>query len=120
MSDTAEILKKARGLGEAIASHARVAAMHSAQQKVQLDQAAQKLLRDYQDHANLIRRKESEGQPIEPREKHKLADLERGMASNDALKTMMRAQADYLDLMNQVHDAIEASLAEKTPSSPTP
>jgi len=97
-----------------------VQALHAAQKKVHDDAAAQKILKDYQQQANLIRRRESEGKPIEPDDKRKLAELERGMAANDALKAMMRAQADYLDLMNQVHEAIDAALARKTEADAKP
>jgi hypothetical protein len=34
------------------------------------------------------------------------------MASNEALKQLMRTQADYLELMNRVHEAMEGPIGE--------
>jgi cell fate (sporulation/competence/biofilm development) regulator YlbF (YheA/YmcA/DUF963 family) len=113
MTDAVDVLSKARLLGEALAAHPRVQAMHAAQRSVHADQAAQALLKQYQEHAAAIRRREAEGKPIEPADKRKLAELESGMAGNEALKRMMRAQADYLDLMNQVHETMDGALASK-------
>lgn len=120
MTDAVDVLMKAKTLGEALAVHPRVQAMHAAQRKVQDDAAAQKILKDYQQQASVIGRREAEGKPIEPEDKRKLADLQRLMAGNDVLKQMIRAQADYMDLMNQVHETIDGAMARKVEADAKP
>ncbi len=111
MSEIQELLSKARSLGEALAAHPRVTAYFAAQRAARADEPAQKLLQEYHNHLNRMHQLEAEQKPIEVADKHKLRDLETRIAGDDALKKLMRAQADYVDLMNQVNQAMEAPLA---------
>ncbi len=112
MSQIPELLAKARELGEALAAHPHVTTYYAAQRAARGDAAAQKLLQDYHSHLNRISQLEAEQKPIEVADKHKLRDLENQIAGQEALKILMRAQADYVALMNQVNQAMEAPLAE--------
>lgn len=116
MSDVQELLAKARSLGEALAGHPRVRAHYEAQRAVQADAEAQKLLQDYQAQLNRIRRLEVARKPIEVADKHKLRDLEARMAGYEALKKLMRTQADHVEIMAQVNRAIEEPLSTLAPS----
>ena len=110
MSDVQELLNKARSLGVALAGHPRVRAHYEAQRAVRADPEAQKLLQDYQAQLNHIRRLEAARKPIEVADKRKLRDLEARMAGHEALKTLMRTQADQVEIMAQVNRAIEEPL----------
>ncbi|MFQ5806850.1 MAG: YlbF family regulator [Phycisphaerae bacterium] len=106
-----ELLDRARALGEAIANHPRVRAFMAARAKAEQDSEAQQLLKAYEEQAQHVRRLEAEQKPIEVADKRKLAECEQKMASNEALKELMRTQVDYVTLMNRVNQAMEAPLA---------
>ena len=101
---------QARALGEAIAAHPRVRDYTAAQQALRQDPSAQSLLQAYGQQAERIRTLEQAQKPVEVADKQKLAEIEGQMATNEALKLLMRCQADYVELMNQVNQAMEAPL----------
>jgi cell fate (sporulation/competence/biofilm development) regulator YlbF (YheA/YmcA/DUF963 family) len=111
MASTQELLEQARALGEAIASHPHVQAFMKAKARTEADSDAQRVLGDYQKQVQRIRKLETEQKPIEVGDKRKMAECEQAMASNDALKELMRTQADYVALMNQINRAMETPLA---------
>ena len=115
MQDTENLLSKAQQLGEALAAHPGVKAHYEAQRCVRTDTAARKLLKDYQAQLDHIRQMEAQQQPVEVADKQKLKQLEAQMAGNEVLKTLMRTQTDYVALMNQVNQAMEAPLATASP-----
>lgn len=104
-----EIIAAATALGKQIAEHPRTAAFMAAARAVASDAEAQRILREYQTQHDRMREAEMAGQPIEPQDKRKYAAVEMQVAGNDRLKAMMRAQADYLELMNRVQNAIESA-----------
>lgn len=107
MAQSEDVIQQARALGEALAKHPRVVGFLDARARLQKDQDAQRLLVDYQRQAQRIQQLQQAGKPIEVADKHKLSELEGQMSSNDVLKEMMRRQADYIELMNRVHQALE-------------
>jgi len=111
MAEIEALLERARALGEAIANHPYFQAFTEARKKTENDTEAQGLLRAYAEHAQRVRQLQAEQKPIEVADKRKLAEYEQQMASNSALKELMRAQTDYVALMNQVNQAMEAPLA---------
>ena len=111
MAETEELINQARTLGEAIAANPTVSAYMQAQAGLHKDKTSQKLLGDYRAAADRIRKLELEQKPIEPQDKRQLAEYEQAMASNDTLKNWMRAQADYVAIMNQINQAMEQPLA---------
>lgn len=113
MNDSEAIVAQARALGEAIAAHERTRAFLAAQEAVSRDEAARNLLNDHSRHVEHIHRLEEQGKPIEVADKHKLRDLQSAMASNAALKQLMKAQADYLELVNRVHQAMDAAMGPR-------
>jgi cell fate (sporulation/competence/biofilm development) regulator YlbF (YheA/YmcA/DUF963 family) len=110
MADVQELLDQARALGEAIAAHPSVRAYTAARTKVEKDAGAQQLLGNYSKQSQHVRELEAQQKPIEVADKHKLAEYEQKMASNEALKELMRTQVDYVTLMNQINQAMEAPL----------
>lgn len=111
MDDLQELLDKARVLGEAIGAHPRMREYNAAREAVEKDADAQSLLQSYGKQAEHIRELERNQKPVEVADKQKLAEIEGRMAAHDAFKRLMRCQADYVELMNQVNRAMEAPLA---------
>lgn len=119
MSDTQELLEMSRRLGEALAAHPTVKSYYAAQQAVRDDTAARQLLEEYQRQAAHIQSLEAEQKPIDATDKQKLRDCEQNMAGNDALKGLMRWQAEYVSLMSQVNQAMEGPLTAMTRPEPS-
>lgn len=105
-----DIIAYARELGKKIAEHPRCAEFMKAAREVAADSEAQSLLREYQEQVTKIRQLEAQGSPIEVDDKHKLADCEGKVAGNDKLKAMMRHQADYIELMNNINQAMDEAM----------
>ena len=120
MADVQELVNQARALGEAIARHPDVQAYAAARKKVNSDADAQQLLKSYSEQAGRIRTLEAQQKPIEPEDKRKLIEYEQKMASNEALKELMRRQVDYVTLMNQINQAMESPLAAAGKPTETP
>ena len=102
-----EIIALAVELGRKINAHERCVAFTSAARDVASDRDAQQILRDYQEHADRLAQLQERQQPIEPKDKQRMAELEGRIAGHSKLKTLMRTQADYLELMNRVQSAID-------------
>lgn len=111
MAELEQLLDQARLLGEAIVAHPKVKAYLEAQRGVRDDQEARRLLTEYQQQATKVQQLTSQGQSIEPELKQQLSACEQAMASHESLKNLMRAQADYIDLMNRINQAMEEPLA---------
>ncbi len=111
MSDLEAVLKQAQQLGEAIVAQPEVQAFLAAQQRLRGDEEAQQMLMEYQGVAEQVQKLQATNQPIEPDLKQQLAACEGKMASQDTLKDMMRAQADYLEVMGKINQAMEGPLA---------
>lgn len=116
MQDTQELMNKARELGQAIAQHDLIEAYFAAQQAVANDQEAQGLLKSYTQQMEHFQQLEAAQQPIEVADKKKMAELESNVAANEHLKDLMRSQADYVALMNQINNAMSAPLTTKAQS----
>jgi cell fate (sporulation/competence/biofilm development) regulator YlbF (YheA/YmcA/DUF963 family) len=101
-----DLLRKAEDLGKSLAEHARFKALMAARDGVVGDPEAQKLLGGYQQQAEKVERLAYENKPIEAADKQRLAQLEGAVASNDKLKKLMEAQADFSELMSKVNRAI--------------
>lgn len=118
MADYGDLLAKAGALGEALAAHPTVRDYHAAQKAARDDRTAQELVTTYQTQLGRIRTLEASGKPVEVADKQKLKTIEQQMSGSDVLKRLMRAQADYIDLMNRVNQAMDAPLAAlATPES---
>ena len=102
-----DLIKHARELGKKIAAHPRTREFLAAARAVAEDKEAQNHLKSYQDAITRIRTLEAQGKPVEPDDKRKAADAERQVAGNEKLKSMMKTQVEYLELMNRVNSAIE-------------
>lgn len=107
-----QIIAFARQLGNRIAEHSRTRAFSDAGKAVSGDAAARQIMMDYQSHVAKLREAEAAGQTIGEEDRRRLAELESKMAVNDLLKALMRSQADYLELMHRVNEAIDRGSQE--------
>jgi len=101
------ILDLARQLGEAVAAHPRFETLRAARAAFASDEEAQALQRAYDEAGETLREKLSSGQPLEPEEKRREQELRAKIAANPVLMDLLRAQADFHDLMQKANVAIE-------------
>lgn len=110
--DQNKIVDQAKALGKQLAKHPRVKAYVQAQQRLRDDQAARRLLRDYQLTAGKIQTQQAQGKQVSTEDADQLARFEADLATNAVVKDWLRAQSDYLELMYRVDRALEQGLAE--------
>jgi cell fate (sporulation/competence/biofilm development) regulator YlbF (YheA/YmcA/DUF963 family) len=110
--DENDILEHAKDLGKQLAGHPKVTAYRDTQQRLQGDEQAKRLLRDYQLLAEKLQKAQAEGRKITDQDAAQLQKLEQDLAANDAVKAWMRAQSDYVDLMYRVDRTVQQGLAE--------
>ncbi len=101
-----DILAEAGKLGKLIAATAASKAFLETRQTVEEDKQAQEIVEGYQRQLQKIAELERSAKPIEPEDKHKLTELQQKVASNETLKSWMKAQADFSELMGKVNKAI--------------
>ncbi len=118
MPSTEEILTAARALGDQIAEHTIAKKLTAALTALEKDIEAQRALTDYQRLAQGLMEKQSQGRPIEVEDKRKLEKLQNAVARNLTLQSFQMAQMDYLDLMQQVDQAISGDLGAEMGGPP--
>jgi cell fate (sporulation/competence/biofilm development) regulator YlbF (YheA/YmcA/DUF963 family) len=102
-----EILDLATKLGKRIARDPRASSMVDAQVALEKSLADRQLLADYEQHQRKLYELEAAGKPIEPDDKRKLAHLHGKVVGSGVIKDVLKAQADFLELMNNVSQRIE-------------
>lgn len=118
-----EILDLAGKLGKRIAQDPRAAQMVDAQTALENSLSDRQLLADYEKQQQRIYELEMSGKPIEPEDKRKLADLHARVVGSPVIKGVLKAQADFLEVMNAVSQKIEQealSRAGKPSAPPSP
>ena len=104
------IVKQAEKLGEAIAGHARCQALTEAREALAKDEAARGLQADYDAATENLQKKMAAGEVLEPEDKRREADLRSRLAANETLVALIRAQADFHELMVTVNQALERAI----------
>lgn len=102
-----EILDLATRLGKRIAQDPRAAGMVDAQVALENSLPDRQLLADYEKQQQRVYELEVSGKPIEPEDKRKLADLHARVVGSSVIKNVLKAQADFLEIMNTVSQRIE-------------
>lgn len=105
-----EILEVARKLGEAVARSERYGTLRAASEAMQADDAAMKLRADYDAVVTSIQESLAEGRPVEPEDKRREAQLREQVTRTPCIVAVLRAQADFHELMNRVNDAIQKQI----------
>ena len=101
------VLSLATRLGQAVAEHDRCQAFRQARERFDKDEEAQRLQTEYDEAATVLREKMASNEPLEPEEKRRETDLRQQIASNETMRDLIRAQADFAELMRAINDAIE-------------
>jgi cell fate (sporulation/competence/biofilm development) regulator YlbF (YheA/YmcA/DUF963 family) len=102
-----DIVAMAKELGKKMGRHERTQTFAKAAKAVSGDAEAQRLLGEYQQQSERIQKLMAEQKPIEPADKQAVSKLEGQMASNDLIKSLMKAQSEYITMMNAVQRAID-------------
>ena len=105
-----DILRLASDLGEHISTHERFQKLRGAEAAVQADEVAGDLIKSADAQRRKIAELEAKQQPVEPEDKHELARLEEAIRENENLQGLLRAQADFMELMGKVNRAIREKL----------
>ena len=105
-----DILRLASDLGGRIANHERFQELRAAESAVQADEVARDLVTSADAQRRKVAELEAIQQPVEPEDKRELIRLEEAIRENDNLQGLVRAQADFMELMNKVNRAIREKL----------
>ncbi|MFH1110021.1 MAG: YlbF family regulator [Planctomycetota bacterium] len=102
-----QILEQAARLGEQIAADPRGRQMADARAALDRSLQDRQLLADYEAQQQKMNELAAAGKPIEPEDKRRLADLHAKVIGSRVIKDVLKAQADYLELMTAVSQRIE-------------
>jgi cell fate (sporulation/competence/biofilm development) regulator YlbF (YheA/YmcA/DUF963 family) len=102
-----QILEQAARLGEQIAADPRGRQMADARAALDGSLQDRQLLEDYEAQQQKMNELAAAGRPIEPEDKRRLADLHAKVIGSRVIKDVLKAQADYLELMTVVSQRIE-------------
>ncbi len=103
MDDPIDLAKR---LGELLSAHPRTKALRDATAAVEGDPEARRLQEEYARAAEEMHDLEHEGKPIEPERKRRLATLGDQVRRSAALQRLLKAHADFAELMDGVQRAI--------------
>ena len=106
-----EIVKLADQLGKRIAESERFVNLRQAENAVENDPEAGDLLKKADAHKARLASLEAARKPIEPEDKREMQRLTEAMTNNEKLHALLRAQADYIEMMSKVNEAIRSRLA---------
>lgn len=101
-----EITELAEKLGQAIKENDRFKKVKELEENLKNDDDAKKLIEEHEAKARAIQKKESELVPVDVEEKKELMAMEEKIRANETLMNLMKAQADYAELINKVNENI--------------
>ena len=102
-----EILQLATKLGTQIGNDPKGKLMAEARAQLERSLADRQLLADYEASQQKLHTLEASGKPIEPDDKRRYSDLHGKVISSPVIKSLLKAQADYMELMTVVSQTIE-------------
>jgi cell fate (sporulation/competence/biofilm development) regulator YlbF (YheA/YmcA/DUF963 family) len=101
------ILELAEKLGKQVAADPRGQNFAKARAAFEANLEARRLVGDYEKQQQKMAELEMSGKPIEPEDKRRLAALHQNVTAHPVLKDLMKAQADYLEMMTLISERIE-------------
>ncbi len=107
-----ELLELAGKLGEGIASSRKYVDLKAAEKIMDGDDEAKALFDSYVEQSNKIGGLELDGKPIEPEDKRNLRELMEKVHSNEKIQGLVKAQADFAELMNKVNTKVQETLRD--------
>jgi cell fate (sporulation/competence/biofilm development) regulator YlbF (YheA/YmcA/DUF963 family) len=105
-----DALAAAAELGRRIAQDEAFRRLRAAEDAVQGDAASQKILEEFDRQRRKIEALERARKPVEPEDKREMVRLSDAVHGAPQLQELVRAQADYMELMNRVNKAIQQAL----------
>lgn len=105
-----ELLKAATELGKLIAAQEAFHSLRKAEDEVRSDPETRKLLDQFEQQRVKIEQLETAKKPVEVTDKHEMKRLSDAVHSNEKLHNLVRAQADYMALMNRVNQTIREAI----------
>ena len=102
-----EIQQLAAKLGTQIGKDPKGKAMAEARAQLERSLADRQLLADYEAAQQNLHNLEASGKPIEPDDKRRFSELHGKVISSSVIKNLLKAQADYMELMTMVSQTIE-------------
>ena len=102
-----EILKKADELGILIKDTDVYMEFERLNNDVENNKSALLLLKKYNESAEAIRQKQEKGIPIEKFEQEKFKEISIEVASNNLLLKYIKARDRYLELLTEIHNALQ-------------
>lgn len=102
-----EIQQLAAKLGTQIGNDPKGKAMAEARAQLEKSLVDRQLLADYEAVQQKLHDLQASGKPIEPDDKRRMADLHAKVISSSVIKNLLKAQADYMELMTLVSQTIE-------------
>ena len=112
------ILRLARRLGQAIKESDQYQALESGRQAVESDPDGKTLFDEFYTQQYKVSQLLRQQKPVEAEDKRKLADLQQRLAANDGAKALMKAEADFAELMSRVNKSIHEALLPVDKSDP--
>ncbi len=103
MDDAMELAGR---LGSLLADHPRTKALRTATAAVEADAEARRLQEEYAHAAETLHGLEHEGRPVEPEQKRLVATLADRVRRCAPLQRLLKAHADFAELMEGVQRAI--------------
>ena len=104
------LLTEARRLGGIIAANPAVQAYQDLTRQLELDVAARQLLEQFEQGMEALAVMEATGQPIALADQQQMQSLQQSVALHPLLKKLIAAQTQYMQLMRQVQEAINAGV----------
>ncbi|HPT83632.1 MAG TPA: YlbF family regulator [Limnochordia bacterium] len=101
-----DVQKKAEELAQAIMNSPEYKRLLEARSKVNQHQAAQIMLRDFQQRQLALHRKQMEGGEVTPEEEEQLQNLFGVISVNPYIRELFEAELAFSGLMMQVNDAL--------------
>ncbi len=103
-----EILTKANELGILIKDTDAHIRFEELNREVENDKEASLLLKKYNEIAETIQQKQSEGFSLEKYEQERFREISGAVASNDLLLKYLKAREEYIELLMSIHNALSS------------
>ncbi len=100
----------AKQLGREIRQHERFTRLVSAETALRSNDEAKALYGALEEQSRKIAELQAANRPIEVEDKHKLQELREKAHTNPLLQELARAEADYMELMTRVNQAMHEEL----------
>ncbi len=113
-----KILSLAGELGDTIAQSDRFRGLRAAEQAVEADPETRRLLEAFDAQRRKIADLEAQRKPVEPEDKHELQRLSDSVTMNPRLQSLLRCQADSLEMMNKVNQTIREKMSASLQQEP--